>query len=245
MSIVLYQFPISHYCEKIRWALDYKGLDYQVKNLLPGLHLRKTRKMAAKTYVPILEHNGNLVQNSHVILDYLDEQFPEKSLSTTDPALRQEMFEWEKFLDVEVGVHVRRYCYHILLDHPDIVVPFFTKDGPFWAPVFFKLFFPKLEPMMRKVMQIDEAGAQESERRIEAALDKINARLQGREFLVGDRFSRVDLTAAALLAPLFMPPQYGLDWPERDKVPERLRLMMERNQSKLAFAEKWYRDYRP
>ena len=38
MSRTLYQFPISHYCEKVRWAMDYKKLEYKAKNLLPGLH---------------------------------------------------------------------------------------------------------------------------------------------------------------------------------------------------------------
>ena len=34
----LYQFPISHYCEKTRWHLDAKGLPYVTKNLVPGVH---------------------------------------------------------------------------------------------------------------------------------------------------------------------------------------------------------------
>jgi glutathione S-transferase len=63
MSRVLYQFPISHYCEKIRWAMDYKGLDYTLKNLVPGLHLRTTKKIAPKTYLPILMDQGEQVQN--------------------------------------------------------------------------------------------------------------------------------------------------------------------------------------
>ncbi|MCP3675846.1 MAG: glutathione S-transferase family protein, partial [Gammaproteobacteria bacterium] len=44
--IKLYQFPISHYCEKIRWSLDYKNLDYKIINLLPGLHIKTTKKLA-------------------------------------------------------------------------------------------------------------------------------------------------------------------------------------------------------
>ena len=42
--IELYQFPISHFCEKIRWTLDYKGLSHKTRNLLPGLHVLKTKK---------------------------------------------------------------------------------------------------------------------------------------------------------------------------------------------------------
>ena len=61
MNRVLYQFPISHYCEKVRWAMDYKGLDYKLKNLLPGLHLRTTKKIAAKSYVPILIDDGEQI----------------------------------------------------------------------------------------------------------------------------------------------------------------------------------------
>ena len=77
MSRILYQFPISHYCEKVRWAMDHKGLEYKLKNLLPGLHLKTTRKMAKKSSVPILVDTNKQglpeqIQNSHIILNYLD-----------------------------------------------------------------------------------------------------------------------------------------------------------------------------
>ena len=42
----LYQFPISHYCEKTRWHLDHKGLDYRVDNLFPGFHRLKSQRLA-------------------------------------------------------------------------------------------------------------------------------------------------------------------------------------------------------
>ena len=40
-----------------------------------------------------------------------------------------------------------------------------------------------------------------------AALDRLEAELDGGEYLVGDRFSVADLTAAALLYPLVFPPE--------------------------------------
>ena len=242
MSRVLYQFPISHYCEKIRWAMDYKGLDYKLKNLFPGLHLRTTKKIAPKSYLPILMDQGEQVQNSHVILNYLDEKYPEKSLSPQDPELLAEALEWEKYCDVEIGVHIRRYCYHILLAEPKIVVPFFTQGGPWWGPLFFKLFFHKIEPVMRKVMSIDEAGAQKSEVRIQQAIDKLYKEYQQREYLVSDRFSRADLAAASLLAPLIMPEGYGLIWPK--EMPPRLQEFVDKNKTKLERFQQLYSEFR-
>jgi len=242
MSRVLYQFPISHYCEKIRWAMDHKGLDYKLKNLFPGLHLFTTKRIAPKTYLPILIDQGKQIQNSHIILNYLDAEYPEKSLSPKDPELLEKALEWEKYCDVEIGVHIRRYCYHILLAEPKIVIPFFTQGGPFWGPLFFKLFFSKLEPTMRKVMAIDENGAKKSEARIQQAIDKLHDEYQQREFLVGDSFSRADLAAASLLAPLITPKGYGLDWP--DAMPARLQEFIDKNETKLDKFRCLYRDFR-
>jgi glutathione S-transferase len=242
MSRVLYQFPISHYCEKVRWAMDYKGLDYKLKNLLPGLHLRSTKKMASKSYVPILIDEGEQVQNSHVILNYLDDKYPDKSLSPKDSELLEKALEWEKYCDVEIGVHVRRFGYHYLLAEPKTVIPFFTQGGPWWGPLFFKLFFSKLEPIMRKVMVIDEAGANNSEVKIQQAIDTLHEEYKQRKFLVGDQFSRADLSAAALLAPLIMPQGYGLDWPET--MPAKLQAFVDKNEMKLERFRQLYREFR-
>ena len=41
-----------------------------------------------------------------------------------------------------------------------------------------------------------------------AALDRLEAELQPSGYLVGERFSVADLTAAALLAPVVLPPEF-------------------------------------
>ena len=35
---VLWHIPISHYNEKVRWALAYKGIEHERKAPLPGAH---------------------------------------------------------------------------------------------------------------------------------------------------------------------------------------------------------------
>ena len=242
MSITLYQFPISHYCEKVRWALDYKGLEYRTKNLLPGLHVKVTTKMARKSHVPVLDHDGVIIQNSSKILTYLDDTFPEKKLTPINPQEAQAALEWERYLDEEVGVHLRRYCYHTLLNYPDITIPLLTQDSPWWSKPLFRIIYPKVVKTMRKHMKIDAAGAAESRQRVDAALTRMHDAVQQKGFLVGGSFSRADLTAAALLAPIFMPAKYGLQWPAQ--LPEPLQSDRVAWQDKLTWAEQMYERFR-
>ena len=55
MNRVLYQFPLSHYCEKARWLLDFKDLEYSVKNLFPATHRLLTLWKANSTTVPLVK----------------------------------------------------------------------------------------------------------------------------------------------------------------------------------------------
>lgn len=242
MAIILYQFPISHYCEKVRWALDYKGLEYQAKNLLPGMHIKIALKMAPKTSVPILDHDGVIVQGSSRILTYLDDTFPDRKLTPVSPQYAQQALEWERYLDAEVGVHLRRYVYHTLLEHPATVVDLLTQGSPWLSRTLFRLMFPKVRKVMRKHMKIDAATAADSKQRVEAALLRINDAVKDRPFLAGDAFSRADLTAAALFAPLFMPAKYGLKWPPR--LPEPLQSDMARYHGQLDWLAALYDRYR-
>jgi len=242
MSLRLHQFPISHYCEKVRWALDYKGLAYQQKNYLPGTHVKKMRAMGGETSVPVLEHDGHYVQGSAAIISYLDDNFPELPLTPEDPAEREEALKWEAFCDREIGPHVRRFCYDTLLEHRQLVVPLLSHGSPFWGKPLLNLSFPKLKKLMRGVMRIREPYVTESREILERALVALQTRLADREYLAGDSFTRADLTAASLLAPLFMPEGYGLDWPT--ETPEPLASWVSQHEHQLAWPAQIYSQYR-
>lgn len=217
--IELYQFPISHYCEKIRWALDYKGLEYRTINLLPGFHAKTTTKLVARSSVPVLVDGDRAIKGSSDIITYLDETYPEISLTPKDEKLMAEALKWESYADKEIGPHVRCLCYHTLLENPDIVTPFFTQGGPWYGKLLLKLIFPKLRGKMRKFMNINQETAQISKERLDVALETVAEQRSGNEFMVGGAFTRADLAIASLLAPLCLPNGYGLDWPERHPEP--------------------------
>lgn len=242
MTLVLYQLAISHYCEKIRWALDYKRLNHRTETLLPGLHVARMKKMGLKSSLPVVRHDDTLIQNSSDIITYLDRVFPDRSLSPADQARAREALEWEAIADEEIGPHVRRICYHHLLEHPDVVVPLLAHGGPWYGRFLLRVMFPKLRERMRQRMQINDAEVKSSARTLDAALEKVRRRLAGREFLVGEAFTRADLAVAALLAPLRMPAKYGLPWPRA--LPDSLAEAVDEYAERLTWVDDLYAIHR-
>lgn len=240
--ITLYQFPISHYCEKVRWALAYKKIDHQLVNLLPGFHAKKMIQLTGKHSVPVIEDNGIAVQNSSEIIDYLEENYPDHALTPHDDIEKKEVLEWERLADEEIGPHIRRICYYTLLDHPKIVVKFFTQGGPWHSAFLIRIIFPRLRNKMRKLMNINSNSVADSKIHLETALDRVSARLENNQYLVGNQFSRADLAVAALLAPFCSPDKYGLVWPEI--YPEPLASYINQHKEKLDWVSKIYRLHR-
>jgi glutathione S-transferase len=200
--IELVQFPFSHFCEKARWALDYKGLPFVERNLLPGLHLATVGKLARGTCLPILVDGDRIVQDSTAIITYLDQRVEAHALTPADAQPAREAMAWEETLDEEVGVTLRRWFYfHTLPDRQRTLRFLLQGAGALQRPLF-RLMFPAIRPAMIKAMDIREPAARQAQERLEAVLARLDEALRDRAFLVGERFSRADLTACALLAPL-------------------------------------------
>jgi glutathione S-transferase len=99
----LYDFTFSHYSEKARWALDFKGVPYTPRHLLPGFHMRTTRKLAPRSSVPILKTDSTVIQGSTEIINFLDQTFPDRSLTPPDPHDAATAIEWEKYLLMNIN----------------------------------------------------------------------------------------------------------------------------------------------
>jgi glutathione S-transferase len=57
-ELVLHMFPASHFNEKARWGLDWKGLPHARVAYLPGLHARPIRRLSGQTQTPVLVGGG-------------------------------------------------------------------------------------------------------------------------------------------------------------------------------------------
>ena len=77
---VLWQFTASHYNEKARWALDWKGVAHVRQSLLPGPHALKIRRMTGQTAVPVLVLDGRAIHDSTRIIEALELAYPDPPL---------------------------------------------------------------------------------------------------------------------------------------------------------------------
>lgn len=234
MTIKLYQFPVSHYCEKVRWALDYKRLPFRKINLIPGPHVRKVLSLATTSELPVIDDDGTIVQGSAAIIDYLDKKYPARPLTPTDPVLAEQAIVWEKRLDEEVGCAVRVFLYHHLLPHPSVIIPLLTAKQNIMVKTMFYAGYKKLSSTMRRLMDINEDSAHKAMADMDDVLSDLRQVYVNTRYLVGDEFSRADLAACALFAPLFQPSGYGLKWPDMSSAPVEMTEWLELHEAALS-----------
>src|SRR5207247_2570505 len=112
-------------------------------------------------------------------------------------------------LDWQGIAHVRRALFHELLPETEFAAAAFTLGFGPGTRRLYRALFPALRVVMRADMKIDDARTARSREKVLGALDRLEAELQPSGYLVGERFSVADLTAAALLAPVvFLPPEF-------------------------------------
>lgn len=236
-ALTLYQFEISHYCEKARWALEFKGLDYRLVNLVPGPHLRTIRRLAPRSSVPVLDADGEIVQGSAAIISWLDRHYPGRPLTPTNTADASLAVEWERTADHQIGIPLRRFFYHHILPQRRLATRLLTAGGPWWGRPLYAALFPLVRARMRAAMDINAAGAAAAASGLERVFGFLEERLRDHRYLAGATFSRADLAACALLAPL---------WREIDDLPAPLEAFIaaHRNRAALTWARNVYDEYR-
>jgi glutathione S-transferase len=212
--VTLYTFNISHFAEKARWALDYEGIRYDEKVLLPGPHQLVTRRIAPRTHVPVLEHDGKHVQGSSAIIDYVADRLGGTRLTATDPAERARARELESTLDQAFGRGVQQVLYSALLKDRRTVIELWSSGGPFWAKGFYAIAFPAVASAVRRMYKTtDVEGVANAKQRFLTTFDALDAVLAKQPYLGGDAPSRADITLAALLAPVCRVPEHRVKWP--------------------------------
>lgn len=244
--IVLHQFQRSHFNEKARWALDWKGLPHVRETYLPGPHVPQMKRLSGQTATPVLVIDGEVIAGSARILAELDRRFPERPLHPADPELRRRALALQQRFDDEVGPAIRTLLFSVLIPEPDYLCEIFASSKP--APVrwLYRRSLPLVKAMIARANAAhDPRDVERARVRTEQALDEVAKTIGPSGQLAGDAFCVADLTAAALLSLLAEPKHPDMARPQ--PVPARVAELVARYASHpaIAWVNEQYERHRP
>ena len=232
MSFILYNAPQSTCSQKVRIALWEKGLEFSEKklDLFKGDQLTEEyKKLNPNGVVPTLIHDDEVIIDSSVIIEYLDELLTENPLRPATPAGRAHMREWMRFFEEVAAPAVRVPSYNrVFLRHFQKMTEeefiAFGESKPLRKDFFLK--------MGRKGYSDQEM--QQAEGRLRMTIERMESQLQRkRPWLLGE-YSLADICIVPVIVRL---DDIGLGrlWADCDKVAEWFSRFRERDAFRKAF----------
>jgi glutathione S-transferase len=212
---LLWHLKVSHYNEKARWALDYKGIPHVRRAATPGRHQAIARRLTDGRTFPVLVLDGNAIGDSTRIIETLERRYPEPPLYPADPEARRHALELEDFFDEDFGPYTRLLAVNSALPSPQLFLGMFTPDLPSRRRILARAMFPLIRRQVIQQFGISDASIEGAFAKVAAAGERFRAELQPSGYLVGDDFTVADLTAAALVAPAIAPEQFPYPQPQR------------------------------
>jgi glutathione S-transferase len=220
----LITIPISHFCEKARWALERASLPYKEERHVQGVHVVVARRAGGGETVPVLVAPEGVFPESEQILEYADRSLPEEfRLFPADPELRAEVESVSRWLDEGLGPDGRRLMYAHMLGQRRLMQKVNYQGVPGWERLTMTALWPVAVRMGKRELAITPSSPDKDEASVWRAFDTIAERLaDGRRYLCGDRFTAADLTFAALSAAVVVPREYGVALPQPEILPESI-----------------------
>jgi len=193
MTLKLYNFPQSTCSQKVRLTLWEKSIEFidrpvdsKKREHLSDWYL----KLNPNGVVPTLAHDGAVVIDSSVIMEYLEEVFPENPLVPKDPVERAHMRKWMRYFE-EVptpAIRVPSFNQYLSKRFDKLTQAEFEKfvDN---HPIR-KQFYKK----MRKEQGFDERETDSAIDRLRQSVDRMEKGLQesGGPWLMGERLTLAD-----------------------------------------------------
>ena len=212
---VLWHLKVSNYNEKVRWALDYKGIPHVRRAVTPGRHRAIARRLMSGTTFPVLVWDGEAIADSTEIIASLERQRPDPPLYPPERERRCRALLLEDFFDEEVGPHTRLILLDLMLTEPKLFLGAFVPDMSAARRLVARAVFPGVRRRVRSDFAIDESTVADAYEKLRTAGDRFRAEVGPSGYLVGDEFTVADLTLAALVAPAVAPEQFPYPQPQR------------------------------
>jgi len=229
-ALRLITIPISHYCEKARWALDRAGVSYREERHVQGIHAIAARRAGGGRTVPVLVTPERVLAESHDIVAWADQRGPGEL--RTLPAAVAERGEVERLcrrFDELLGPHGRRLIYVHMFSQRRLAQEYNDTGVPVWEDRVARRGWTLMQRLVTRVLDITPGCEVGDEATVFAELDRVAGLLaDGRPYLCGERFTAADLTFAALSAPVTAPPEYGTPLPQPQQMAPRTAQLIRR-----------------
>jgi glutathione S-transferase len=204
----LYHHGSSVCAAKARFAIMEKGVEWtgHYIDILKGDQFTpEYRAINPKAVVPALVHDGRIVTESTVIIEYIDDAFPQKPLKPKDPFERAQMRLWLKTVDDYIhptcGELTFCSCHrHIIARLGPEGVEKFLEGTPGVSVT------PGWRKRKRELVELgfEAPGVADKVKLHVESIEKANADLEQSEWLVGDSFSLADIALTPYLNRLDM-----------------------------------------
>lgn len=104
-DLLLLDFWVSPFCMRVKIALAEKGLNYESKeeDLFGGKSELLLKSNPVYQKVPVLLHNGKPLNESAIIVGYIDEKWPSPPLLPACAYGRSQARFWADYIDKKVG----------------------------------------------------------------------------------------------------------------------------------------------
>lgn len=188
--LVLYNHNLSVCVQKVRLALTEKGLEWEKRDidLMRSEQITPDYlKINPKGVVPALVHDGQPVIESTIILEYLEDAFPDHPLRPAAPIDRARMRQWTKTPDD--GLHAACGTVSYAAIFREQVLAFHGQDAMTEriARLPDRARAARQKEMMEK--GIEASFVREHFRLYDKVLGDMEKTLDGRNWLAGDDFS--------------------------------------------------------
>lgn len=217
----LITIPISHFCEKARWALDRAGIAFEERAHLQVLHWLPAKRAGGGTTVPVLVCGETVLTESADILSWADARAPAAvRLYPDDPALSSAIRALERDFDERLGPQGRLWLYDNMRGRRALVRRYAATGVPAWQKLGLPIAYGTVAKIIDRHFAITSESAAHALRDVRDTFDEVGVLLDdGRQYLMGARFSAADLTFSALSAAVLSPPGYGVPLPQPDELP--------------------------
>ena len=221
----LYHYDHSTAAQKIRIALAEKRLEWESHHLDTSVAKREQfspeyLKINPRGIVPTLVHDGKAIRESQVILEYLDDAFPEPPLRPASAYDKATMRLWTKLIDEGLHVNSRIVGMCIVVRHAKAAA----------GPEELEKYLNEMPEIVRKendriniAQGLDSPLLPRAVSYFRRVFEDMNATLADSPWLAGETFSLADISLGVYvtrlksfqMAPLWSNLSHLNEWYER------------------------------